>query len=158
MIDNLWGSVGVDERGVTPVVGKALEAGLVVLYLAMVSVTLYSGVVPDYRGTAGAEVGDRTLAGAAERVGSAVPPNATGVDARRRVDLPRTIADRGYEIRVDGRTLVLAHPNSAVGGRARLALPDSVVRVEGRWSSREPAVVRVASVDGGLAVRLATGD
>lgn len=147
----------MNERALSPVVGKALEAALVVLYLGMLTTALYGGVVPDYRAATGAELADRVLAEAAHRVQQAVPPNATAVDARRRVDLPRTIAGESYEIRADGRTLVLDHPDRGIGGRARLALPEAVVRVGGAWHSRQPATVHVRSVDGGLAVRLETG-
>lgn len=142
------------DRGLAPVVSKALEAGIVVLYVGLLVAALYGTVVPGYRTAAGAEVGERALAAAAERVQQAVPPAARDVDARYRVDLPRTIRGRGYRIRADGRTLVLDHPHPAVGGEAELALPPRVARVEGAWSSREPAVVRVTDIPGGLAVRL----
>lgn len=147
----------MNQRALSPVVGKALEATLVVLYLGVLTTALYGGVVPDYRAATGAELADRVLAENAQRIQQAVPPNATVVDARRRIDLPRTIAGESYEIRTDERALVLDHPDPRIGGRARLALPESVVRVRGAWHSRRPATVRVRSVDGGLAVRLETG-
>lgn len=147
----------MNERALSPVVGKALEAALVVLYLGMLTTALYGGVVPEYRTATGTELADRVLAENAQRVQQAVPPNATVVDARRRVDLPRTIAGEPYEIRTEGRTLVLDHPDPRIGGRARLALPETVVRVGGAWPSRQPATVRVRSVDGGLAIRLGMG-
>ncbi|WP_254546218.1 DUF7266 family protein [Halomarina pelagica] len=144
----------MDSRGVTPVVGKVLEAGIVVLYIGLLTTTLYGGVVPGYRSTAGDAVGDRTLAAAAERIQQAVPPEAEAVDVRVRVDLPPTIRGERYRIRADGETLVLDHPHPAVGGRVRLALPPQVARVEGSWTSDEPAVVRVRGADGGVVVRL----
>lgn len=145
------------ERAVSPVVGKAMEAGLVVLYIGLVTTALYGGVVPDYRTATGDELADRTLAATAQRVQQAVPPDATLVRASHRVDLPRTIAGEAYEIRADGAALVLVHPDPAIGGRSRLALPAAVVDVRGSWGSRQPAVVRVESVEGGLAVRLEAG-
>lgn len=146
-----------EDRALAPVVSKALEAGIVVLYVGLLVAALYGNVVPGYRTAAGEEVGERALAAATERVQQAVPPAARGIDARYRVDLPRTIRGRGYRIRADGRALVLEHPHPAVGGEAELALPRRVTRVEGGWSSREPAVVRVVDAPGGLLVRLETG-
>lgn len=149
---------GSRDRAVAPVVGKALEAGLVVLFLVLVTTALSASVVPGYERVAGQRVADRTLAGAAERVQQAIPPRARHATARSRVDLPRTIAGRGYRIRTDGRTLVLDHPDDALAARSRLALPARVTRVEGSWSSRDPAVVRVEQGDGGLVVSLVRGD
>lgn len=147
----------MNERALSPVVGKALEAALVVLYLGMLTTVLYGGVLPEYRAATGTELADRVLAENAQRVQQAVPPNATVVDARRRIDLPSTIAGESYEIHTEDRTLVLDHPDPRISGQARLALPEAVVRVRGAWHSRQPATVRVRSVDGGLAVRLETG-
>ncbi|MFB6164630.1 MAG: hypothetical protein ABEJ31_05675 [Haloarculaceae archaeon] len=143
-----------DERGVTTVVEKTLAIGLVTLFVSLVSVTIFGGVLPQYRTATATEIGDRTLAAAAERVQQAVPPNATAVDVRTRVSLPASIQGASYNVRVDGRTLVLEHPDSSVHARARLALPPSVVRVEGRWQSGARNYVHVESVAGGLAVRL----
>lgn len=146
------------DRGLAPVVGKALEVALVVLFLGLLTATLYGGVVPDYRDAAGQEVGDRTLALAADRVQQAVPSVGTSVAVTHRVDLPRTIRGRSYRVETDARTLVLVHPTEAIGDRTPLVLPDRVARVEGTWHSREPAVVRVSSTDSGLVVELAEGD
>jgi hypothetical protein len=143
-----------DRRAVSPVVEQTLAIGLVVLYVSLVAVTLYAGVLPDFRTAAGDRVGDRTLATASQRLQQAVPPNATAVEGRTRVDLPATIRGDAYEIRVDGETLVLDHPDPGVGGRSRLALPDHVTRVEGRWESGDRTVVVVRRVDDGLVVRL----
>jgi hypothetical protein len=71
------------------------------------------------------------------------------------VDLPRTIAGDRYTVRVDGDRLVLDHPDPAVGGDARLSVPDHVVTVRGTWESTEEASVRVRSADGGVEVVLA---
>lgn len=145
-------------RGVVPAIGKALEATLVVLFVSLLTATLFGGLVPDYRAAAGNELADRTLSTAAHRVQDAVGPNATRSSARLRVDLPKTIRGRDYRIRTDGRTLVLAHPDPEIGSRTRLALPDHVVRVEGRWHSRRRTRVRVVPVDDGVVVRLVSSE
>lgn len=149
-----------DRRALSPVVGKILEIGLVVLYLGVVTTALYGGVVPEYRAATGHELGERVLAHAAIQVEQAVPPTARTVEVRVRVSLPRTIAGAGYRIRADGRTLVLDHPGVEVGGRVRLALPERVVRVTGEWNSRDPAVVRVEHTPegDGLVVELVRGE
>lgn len=143
-----------NDRAVSPVVGKTLELGLVVLFVGMLTATLYGGIVPDYRTTAGAEVGDRTLVTAAERIETAVPPNATAVHSEIGVDLPRTIRGVQYELRASNRTLVLDHPRPEVAGRTRLALPDSVVSVSGAWRSGGELVVVVDGTARGLTVEL----
>jgi hypothetical protein len=143
----------VADRAVTPVVSKALEVGLVVLYVSVLTTAMYGTVVPEYRDAAGEEVAERTLATAAERVQQAVPPSAGHAEATVRVDLPDAIAGAAYRIRADGRALVLDHPDG-ISSRARLALPDRVVRVTGTWESGDETVVRVVTVEDGLVVRL----
>jgi len=147
----------MDNRGVSTVVEKTLAIGLVTLFVSLVSVTVYGGVVPDARTTAGAELRDRTLAKASERVQQAVPPNATTVDVRTRVTLPVSVRGANYEIRTDGESLVFDHPSDALDKRVRLALPTHVLRVEGRWQSGARTYVRVTSEPGGVVVRLETG-
>jgi len=144
-----------DERGVTPAVGKTLEIGLVVLYVSLVTTVLLAGVVPEYRGAAGAELGDRVLVAAGQDVERAVPPAGTDATVERRVDLPGTIAGTGYEVRADGRQLVLDHPDAAVGGSVRLVLGPRVDRVTGAWESGAETVVRVTRGPDGLVVELA---
>jgi hypothetical protein len=143
-----------DTRAVSPVVGKAMEASIVVLYVGVLTATLYGGVVPEYRTAAGAEVGERVLAQSAERVQQAVPTAARRVEVRMEVTLPRTIREEAYSIRVEDRALVLDHPDERVGGRVRLALPETVESVAGEWSSRDGAVVTVGNGEDGLEVRL----
>jgi hypothetical protein len=147
-----------DERGVTPSVGKVLEAGIVVLFVALLSTILLGGLVPDYRAATGAQLGDRVLVTASQEVERAVPPTARAVDARRTVELPTAIAGEGYEIDVDGRWLVLDHPDAAVSGRIRLVLPGSVDRVEGGWESGAEPVVAVRGDESGLVVQLTEGN
>ncbi len=150
---------GAADRGMSPVVGKAMEATVVVLYVGLVAAALYGGAVAEYRGAAGAEVAERALADAATDVEAAVPPTARAASARVTVDLPATIAGSAYRVRAtnDGgdRVLVLEHPDPAVSTTTPLVLPDRVVRVTGEWESGGTAEVRVESTDGGLEVRLA---
>lgn len=148
------GSLRGDDRAISPVVGKTLEIGIVLLFVSLVTVAFYGGIVPDYRTAAGAEVGDRTLAAATERIETAVPPNATAVHSETQVDLPQTIRGKPYELRVSNRTLVLDHPDDAVSGRLPLALPDRVTSVSGSWASGDDLLVVVDSGGRGVRVRL----
>lgn len=149
----------LDDRGVTPAVGKSLEIGIVVLFVALLTTVLLGSVVPEYRSATGGTLGERVRATAAQSVEDAVPPTAMDVDARHRVDVPGSIAGEGYELAVDGRWLVLDHPDPAVSGRIRLALPPHVDRVDGRWESGGETVVAVSGNRSGLVVELteATG-
>lgn len=149
--------LATDDRAVTPAVGKSLEAGLVVLFVGLLATVLLGGFVPDYRTASGAQLGDRVLTTASQEVEAAVPPTAREVDARRTVDLPSNIAGEGYEVGVDGRSLVLDHPDRAVRGRVRLVLPPSVDRVDGGWESGAEQVVVVHGDESGLVVELVEG-
>lgn len=145
------------ERGLTPVVSKALSVSLLVLFVGVLATSLYGGAVPDYRDAAGDELGERTLSGAALAVEDAVPPNATDATVQRRVDLPRTIRGSTYEVRAENGTLVLDHPRLP-DRRRPLALPSHVVTVSGSWDSAEQTWIRVERVAGGVVVRLTSGD
>ncbi|MFW5938948.1 MAG: DUF7266 family protein [Halolamina sp.] len=147
-----------DDRGVTPAVGKALEVAVVVLLVGTLTTALYGGAVPDYRDTVGAEVGDRTLVAAAERVENAVPPSARSVRTVHAVDLPRSIRGENYRITANDRALVLEHPSSSIGPPTRLALPDRVETVEGAWRSSDDAVVLVRGNGDGLRIELVARD
>lgn len=144
-----------DRRAMSPVVGKAMEATLVVLYLGLVTTALYGGAVAEYRGTAGEEVAERTLADAATDVEAAVPPEATAATVRVEVDLPPTIAGAAYTIRAGPDELVLEHPDPRVSATTPLVLPDRVVGVSGTWQSGGTATVRVESTGAGTEVFLA---
>lgn len=141
------------DRAVSAVVGKALEAGIVVLYASLLAATLYGGVVPEYERAAGAELGERVLAEAAVEVQTAVPedPRAT---ATVRHDLPRTIDGSTYRVAAGDGELVLHHPDPAVGGSVPLALPPDVDRVVGAWDSHERGRITVERTDEGRVVRL----
>ncbi|MFC7019928.1 MULTISPECIES: DUF7266 family protein [Haloarcula] len=144
----------MDNRAVSPVVEKLLALGLVVVYVGLLTTTLYGGAVPAYRAAVGSELGERTLAEATARVEQAVPPDARAGSARYRVDLPATIGGAAYAIRTDGRDLVLVHPDPAVGGRTRPVLPDRVDALAGTWESGAETVVIVDGPPGELTVEL----
>lgn len=147
------------DRGVTPVVAKTLEIGIALLFVTGLTTALFGGVVPDYRDAAAERVADRTLAGAATQLESALPPPATTVRVDHRIRLPETIRGSGYQI-VAGEsgsgaaTLTLAHPTGGVGGTLRLAVPARVATVRGTWHSGERTSVVVRGGDGHLDVRL----
>lgn len=142
------------DRAASPVVGKAMEATLVVLYVGLVTTVLYGGVVPDYRAAAGQEVAERTVSNAAAELEAAVPPEATAAEVRLDVRTPPTVAGETYRIYAEGGRLVLDHPDPGVSTSVPLVVPDRVVAVTGTWESGEPTRAAVETTDGGLEVRL----
>ena len=144
-------------RAVVPSVGKALEAGIVVMFIALLTTTLFGSVVPNARTAAADEVGERTLQHAAASVERAVPPAGANAVVEHHVSLPDTIRGRDYRIAADGDALVLVHANERVGGRTPLTRPDRVQLVRGNWTT-DTAVVRVKPhPDSGLVVVLVEG-
>lgn len=133
----------MDNRAVTPVVGKLLAAGLVVLYIASVAGLFVGGLVPEYRAAAGDELGERVLATAAGQVESARPAVDDTATVRTRADLPATIRGEHYRIVVRNRTLVLDHPDDSLDARTRLSLPPTVNVRDATWHSGDQFVVRV---------------
>ena len=129
------------DRAVVPMVGKALEAAIVVLFIGVMTTALYGGVVPDYRTAAAAEVDDRVLVAAANGVEGGVPPGAHRAHAETTVALPTAIRDANYRILADDGAVRLRHPHPAVEGSVPLSLPDRVDRVEGTWRSGARTVV-----------------
>jgi len=133
------------DRGLTPVVSKTLGIGIVLCYVALVSVTLYGGVVPATEADAAATLGDRVLAAGALAVEDAIPNTPTeSTHVRKTVSLPATIGGQPYELRASNRTLALDSPVRGVGGTASLSLPARVSGVTGTWRSDRPAVVVIA--------------
>lgn len=160
-------SPGQTDRAMAPAVGKALEVGIVLLYVALVTTTLFAGVVPEYRTAVGRDVSDRVLVSTAETVEGAVPPDAAHVRSEQQVSLPTTIRGANYRIvAADGESasastspsaLVLEHPDAGVDGRIPLALPERVVAVEGSWTSGGSQSVVVDGDESGVVVRLVDG-
>jgi hypothetical protein len=144
----------MDNRALSTVVEKLLSMGLVLLYIGLMTTTLYGGTVPAYQSAVGAELGDRTLAEATARVEQAVPPDARAVSTTVRVTLPDTIDGTGYSIRADGDALVLDHPDPDIGGRSQPVLPDRVDTLDGKWQSGSPTVVTVSGAQGSVTVTL----
>lgn len=138
----------------SPVVGKVLEAGLVVLFIGLVTTVLFGNVVPAYRTAAGQELAERTVAGAADDIEASIPPTAHHVRVYQRVELPSAIAGAAYRLRVDDRRLVLEHSHPGIGASARLALPDHVAAVRGSWESGGEPTVRIRDNESGLVVVL----
>jgi hypothetical protein len=143
-----------EDRAVTPTVGKVLEIGLTLLVVTGLVSGLYGGVVPDYRTAAGTELADRVVAGAAERVESAIPPTNRWTHVERRVSLPPTIRGDRYRIVAGEDRLRLQHPTPGVSATGTLTLPDRVVSVTGSWTSSETNIVLVEPAESGLIVRL----
>ncbi|WP_336021770.1 DUF7266 family protein [Halobellus salinisoli] len=176
---NRTGSTAPADRGLSPVVGKTLELGVGVLFVALLTTTLFGGLAPEYRDAVGAELGDRALVAAAERAETAVPDGdlvgrvaAAGVEApivERRIALrlPETIREDSYRIVAESTkdestatasspsesTLALVHPDPRIGGRIRLAVPASAT-VTGSISSESASAILVYGDVDGLVVRL----
>ena len=144
----------MDNRALSTVVEKLLSLSIVVLYITLLTTVLYGGSVPAYQGAVGGQLGERALAEATAEVERTVPPRGQNVAASRGVDLPATIDGAGYRIRANGTHLLLDHPDQAVGGVARPALPDRVGNVTGTWESGADTVVTVTGSRGNLTVRL----
>jgi len=144
----------MDNRGVSTVVEKLLALSIVVLYIGLLTTTLYGGAVPTYRTTVGAELGDRTLATAAARVEQAVPSATRHAAVQVRVDLPPTIDGAGYELNATNGTLLLTHPDPGIGGRIELVLPGHVRGISGEWQSGGALIVRVRGGPGSHVVTL----
>lgn len=129
----------MNERAVTPVVGKLLAAGLVIVFVGVVLAGLQTGAVPGFRAAAADELGDRSLAASADAIEDTARADAAGV-VELRPELPARIAGERYALRGAGDELVLEHPSPAVGGRVPLALPANAT-VTGEWPSDEPHAV-----------------
>jgi len=134
----------MDTRAVVPVVGKTLAAGIALLYVGGMLTVFLSGQAPAYRTAAGEELGERVLATAADGIERTVPDAEGRVQTRRDVQLPATIRDAGYTLRLRNGTLALDHPSGTIEARTRLSLPGNVTVVDGRWESGDTLTVRVA--------------
>jgi len=147
----------MDSRAATPVVEKLLATGLVLLFVGGATATLLGGIVPEYREATGGEVAERVLAGAADRLESAVA-TAPG-RARRVVRLggPSTIGGAGYRLELADGRLHLAHPEPALARTAAVSLPPWVDGVESVAASGSGPAVLVTGAPGNRTVRLVEG-
>lgn len=144
----------MDNRAVSPVVGKVFEVGLVALYIGLLTTSLFAGAIPEYQTAAADEVSERVLASATQRIEQSIPAPALSVEHRQAVPIPQTIRGETYEIHAENRSLVLDHPNPEIAGTMRLALPSRVVSVSGTWRSTASTAILVEDAPGGLNVRL----
>lgn len=144
----------MDNRAVSPVVGKLLAAGLTVLYIAGVSGLLLNGVLPEYRTAAGAELGERVLANAAgelERVVAA--PNSTRT-TRTTLDPPATLRGSSYRLHLRNGTLRLDHPDDRLDASAPLSLPPNTTVGNATWNSGGQLRIRASGSASNRTVRL----
>ena len=133
----------MDNRAVSPVVGKLLASGLAVLYIASITGVLVGGIVPDYRTATGDELGERVLATAGGHLEDARPATDGHVDVRVSTSLPATIRDQQYHLRLANGTLLLDHPDDTLDARTRLELPPNVTATTSTWHSGDSFVVEV---------------
>lgn len=147
----------MDDRAAAPVVGKALEIAVLVVFVGVVSAALFGSVVPTYRTAAGAEVADRTLVAVAGQVDTAAVVTDSVVERRVAVSMPRTIRGSAYVVRAANATqtptLVLDHPHAGVGGSVPLSVPPET-RVNGSLRSTSGSTVVVTQEGGRVEVVL----
>ena len=147
----------MDNRAVSPVVGKLLASGVAVLYIASITALLVGGIVPEYREVTGEELGERVLATATDHVEQARPATDGSAATRVEVELPATIRDQQYRLRLANRTLLLDHPDDALDARTRLTLPPTVTAANETWHSGDRLVVRVTGPPSNRTLSLGDG-
>jgi hypothetical protein len=148
----------VDNRAAAPVVGKALEIAVLLVFVGVVSAALFGSLVPTYRTAAGEEVGDRTLVAVAGQIDTAAAVTDSVVERRVTVSMPQTIRGAAYVVRaVDERgpqRLELGHPHPGIDGSVPLATPPAAA-VDGTLrSTSEPTVVVTRNASGTVRVVL----
>lgn len=147
----------MDSRAVAPVVGKVLAAGLAVLYISATTSLVLGGIAPEYRDATGNELGERVLATAAGTVERAMPETDAAVEASATAELPATIRNAGYAVKVVNGTLTLDHPRDRLDCRARIQIPSNVSVTDGRWDSGAKLVIRVSGPPTNRTLRLTEG-
>lgn len=147
----------MDNRAVTPVVGKLLVTAIAVLYVAGTVSLLLGVVVPEYRTAAGEELSERTLAEAAATVERAASGSESTIVAYVRADLPPTIRDGSYGLILRNGTLVLDHHDPRLDTRTKLTLPSGVTTAESSWDSGKTLVVRASEGETNRTVELVDG-
>lgn len=148
----------MDSRASSPVVGKLLVSGLVVLYVSSMTGLLVGGVVPAYQTAVGEELGERVLSTATGYVERGQPSTDSTVDVRVETDLPATLRDERYRLRLVNETLVLDHPDDALDARSRLSFPENTTAANSTWHSGDEFVVTVTGPASNRTVRLGEGD
>lgn len=144
----------MDDRGVTPVVGKSLEIAVVLAYIAVVAGVLYGGVVPSVEASSESRQAEVTLARAATAIERAVPATGRSPSVRYQVGLPDSIGGQSYRIDWANDSLRLRHPDHRL--QTRVTIPRRVVAIQGNWSG--PGVVVVNESEDGWVVTLTAGD
>jgi hypothetical protein len=137
-----------DERGVSPVVEKLLVAGIVVLYVGGMGTLLFGGVLPSYQAETNAEMSERVLATATAEIEDAVPSTDGYVESRATIELPATIGDSSYAIRVSDRSVELVHPDRVISAETRLAIPPEITVQTSQWKSGSDLVVEIRGSSG----------
>lgn len=143
----------MDERATAPVVGKALEIALVLVYIGIVASVLYGGVIPDTRTTADQAIAERSLAASVDHIREAIPTGGTG-EVRVSITLPATIGGEPYDVVPRDGVLILRHPDPSVNAQASLLLPSRVTAVTGTWESEDSNILLVNATRDGVTVRL----
>lgn len=132
-----------DERGMTPVVGKTLAIGIVLLYIGGMTTLLYGSVVPGYQAATGEELADRTLATAADEIEGSVPEATGEVNRTRRISLPDRIRDERYRLELSGERLRLEHPDREHSPESILSVPPDTTVADSSWKSGSKLEIRV---------------
>lgn len=148
----------MDNRALSPVVGKLLAAGIAVLYITSATGLLLGGVVPEYRDAAGSKLGDRVLATAAGDIEGSLPATDGNVSVQRTRSLPRTIAGERYRLTLSNRTLHLDHPDDALDARAHLTMPAMLTIANDTWESGDPLRIRIQGQPPNRVLTLGEGD
>lgn len=143
----------MDDRGTAPVVGKALEIALVLVYIGLVAGALYGGVIPDARTTADQAIAERAIAASVVDIREAIPHSGTGA-VQVSISLPATIGGERYDVVPEDGHLSLRHPDPHIDAQARLLLPSKVTAVTGRWESETSNILLVNATRDGITVRL----
>ncbi len=120
-----------DERALSPVVEKTFASGLALLYIGSMMGLLLGGVVPPYETATSEELSERTLATATNHIEDSVPETDGDVTVSKTVDLPETIQNTGYRLRLDGETLTLEHPDADVERETSVVLGEGIETAEG---------------------------
>jgi len=143
-----------DTRATTPVVGKTLAIGIVLLYIGGMTTLLYGSVLPGYQAATGEELADRTLAAAVGEIEQSVPDARGEVNRTRRLTLPDRIREKRYRLELSGERLRLHHPDRETALETRLSLPPGTVVRESTWHSGEKLEIRVTGPTANRTVRI----